>query len=119
MNGRVSLFNSLGFDKAMVCRFLFQKSAMTPLFNDAAVRHHSDVVSVPDRAQTVRNRNNSASLRHIFQSRLHCSLTLHIKSRRSLVQYKEFWVTNNSSSNCNALFLATAQETPALANVCC
>ena len=93
---------------------------MSALLNDIALPHDDDLVGIDDRAQTMSDDDHSLLLllKQGVQSLLHLMLAFSIESTRSLVQKKDARLTNQGTSDGNALFLATREAHASLTDLC-
>ena len=92
---------------------------MSALFNNVTLPHNDDLVSIDDRAQTMSDDDHSLLLllKQGVKSLLHLMLALSIESTRSLIQKKDARLTNQGTSDGNALLLATRETHASLADL--
>jgi len=111
--------DKLSFDQVVVNTVLnLDKIVVSATLHDFAVLHNDNLVSIADRAQSVRDHDDCllSAVDQLVESLLHLVLRLSIQSRGRLVEQKELGLADQSTRNGDALLLAAGKLDTSLAH---
>lgn len=86
-----------------------QQFIMNTCINDLSFIHIAYLVGVADCGQPMCHNYHSPFLHQVVQGLLHNPFALAVEGTGGLIQQKESWVCQQSSSYCQPLFLSAAQ----------
>jgi len=94
----------------VIAALLLEQLVMRALFGNDTVPHEVYAIAVLDCTETMCDRNSGPSARCFVQCLLHNPLGLRIEGRSGFIQQQDLRISNESSGDCDALFLPSGKR---------